>query len=145
VAPGNLFFAEDPIKERFKFIGSEKRKEMNEALNTKVEVTIVTVEDQKPNKAGTIYEIPASFRKGDAVKFAKYDRTAILNLEALGLEGQEIKVEEFTSFALPPDAKEKNFKLTEVSPEAIIVEHTKADGKKVTYTILKGATGPEAP
>lgn len=145
VPPGGLFFAEDPIKERFKFIGSEKRKEMNEALNTEVEVTIVTVEDQKPNKAGMIYGIPASFRTGDAAKYAKYDRTAILTLEALGLEGQEIKVEEFTSFALPPDAREKNFKLTEVTPEAIIVEHTKADGKKVTYTILKGATGPETP
>lgn len=145
IAPGGLFFADGPIKERFKFLSSEKRKEMNETLNVEVEVTIVTVEDQKPNKAGMTYEIPSQFRKGDAAKFAKFDRTAILSLEALGLEGQEMKVEEFTSFALPPDAKEKSFKLKEVSPEAIVVEHTKSDGKTAEYTILKGATGPKAP
>ncbi len=145
VAPGELFFEEGAVKNRFKFIGSEKRKELNERLKVEVDVTIVSVEDQKPNKMGMVYEIPAQFRKGDAEKFARYDRTAVLTLEALGLDGQEIKVEEYTSFALPPDAKDKSFKLKEVSPEAIIVEHTDADGKTETYTILKGATGPEAP
>jgi len=145
VAPGDLFFADGPIKGRFKFIKSEKRMEMNEKFNTEVEVNIVTVEDMKSNKAETIYEIPASFRSADTEKYAKFDRTAILTLEALGLEGQEIKVEEFSSFALPPDAKEKAFKLTQITKEAIVVEHKKSDGKTETYTILKGATGPETP
>jgi len=145
ILPGGSFFADEPMKDRFKFVASEKRKQMNEKLNVEVEVTVVTVEDQKPNKVGMKYEIPAQFRKGDAAKFAKFDRTAILTLEALGLEGQEIKVEEFTSFALPPDAKEKAFKLTEVTPEAIVIEHKKPDGPTETYTILKGATGPETP
>ncbi len=145
VEVGELFFDEGPIAKRFKFTGSEKRKEMNERLKVEVDVTIVTVEDQKPNKLGTTYEIPAMFRKGEALKFAKYDRTAILTLEALGLDGVEMKVEEFDSFALPPTAKEKNFKLTEVTPEAIKVEQTKADGGKETFTILKGATGPTTP
>lgn len=145
VAPGGLFFSEDPIKNRFKFIGSEKKKQLNEKLNVEVEVTIVTVEDQKPNKVGTIYEIPAMFRKGDAAQFAKYDRTAVLTLEALGLGGKEMKVEENTAFALPPDAEEKAFKLLEVSPESIVVEHKKEDGTTETHTIIKGATGPDTP
>ncbi len=144
IAPGGTFFAEGPVKDRFKFISFEKRKEMNDKLNVEVEVTIVTVEDQKPNKIGIKYEIPAH-RRSDLLKHAKFDRTAILTLEALGLEGQEIKVEEFTTFALPPDAKEKAFKLTQVTPESIVVEHKKPDGKTETYTILKGATGPTAP
>ncbi len=117
---------------------------MNEKLNSEVDVTIVTVEDRKANKEGVIYEIP-TFRRADQLKYANFDRTAILALEALGLEGQEMKVEEFTSFALPPDAKEKAFKLTEVTPEAIVVEHKKPDGKTETYTIMKGSTGPETP
>ena len=142
VAPGELFFSEGPIKERFKFVKSEKRMEMNERLKVEVEVTIVTIEDQKPNKAGMIYEIPAQFRKGNAANFAKYDRTAVLTLEALGLAGQQMKIEENTTFALPPTAKDKAFKLKEVTPESVIVEHTSADGKTESYTILKGATGP---
>jgi len=145
IAQGDQFFAEEPMKDRFKFVASEKRKQMNEQLNVEVELTIVTVEDQKPNKVGMRYEIPAQFRRADAAKFAKFDRTAILTLEALGLEGQEIKVEEFSSFALPPDAKEKAFKLTQITKEAIVIEHIKSDGKTETYTILKGATGPETP
>ncbi len=140
IAPGGLFFEDGPIKERFKFVGSEKRKEMNERLDVEVDVVIVTVEDQKPNKKGMTYEIPSQFRKANAAQFAKYDRTAVLSLEALGLEGQEMKVEEFTSFALPPDAKDKSFKLKDVTPESITVEHTNADGKTETFTILKGAT-----
>jgi hypothetical protein len=89
-----------------------------------------------------IYEIPGGFRKGNAAEFSKYDRTAILSIEALGMDGQEIKVEEFVSFALPPEAEEKNFKLIEVTPEAIIVEVTSADGEKTNFTINKGAVGP---
>ena len=143
--PGDTFFSEGPIKDRFKFIGAEKKMEMNDKFNAEVEVTIVTVEDMKPNKLGMKYEIPASFRNADRLKYSKFDRTAILTLEALGLEGQEMKVEEFTEFALPPDAKEKAFKLTAVTPESITIEHKNAAGKIETYTILKGATGPEAP
>ena len=145
VKPGELFFAKGPVQNRFKFIGSKKRAQMNERLKVEVEVTIVTVEDQKSNKVGTTYEIPAMFRKGNAAKFAKFDRTAILTLEALGLDGVEMKIEENTSFSLPPDAKQKTFKLMEVTPEAIVIEHTKADGKIETFTILKGATGPKVP
>lgn len=144
---GDLFFTDDPIKERFKFAGSEVRKVMDERLNIEKDVTFVTIEDQRPNKKGTKYEKPSQFRKNERefAKQSEFDRTAILTLEALGLDGVEMKIEENTSFSLPPDAKEKAFKLMEVTPEAIVVEHTKADGKTETFTILKGATGPKVP
>ena len=145
IQPGNLLFPDGPLKDRFKFIGSEKRTELNEKLNVQVDVTIVTVEDQKPNKLGTKYEVPAQFRRGDAGKFAQYDRTAILTLEAVGLEGKEMKIEEFTPFALPPDAKEKSYKIIKITPEAITVEHTKSNGTTQLYTLSKGAVGPKAP
>lgn len=140
--PGDMLFPEDPKKNRFKYLGFEEREVLDERLNTAVKTNFVKVEDQKPNKKGMIYEIPGGFRKGDAAKFSKYDRTAVLTLEALGMNGQEVKVEEFNAFALPAEAKEKNFKLIEVTPEAIIVEVTTTDGEKTNYTINKGAVGP---
>lgn len=140
--PGDMLFEEEPLKNRFKYLGFEERDVMDERLNANVKTKFVKVEDQKPNKKGTIYEIPGGFRKGDAAKFSKFDRTAVLTLEALGMSGQEIKVEEFTTFALPPEAKEKNFKLIEVTPQAVTVEVTSADGEKTNHTINKGAVGP---
>ncbi len=145
VLPEGLFFAEGPIKDRFKLIGSEKRKVLNEKLNVEIETVFVTVEDQKPNKKGTKYEIPSNFRRADAGKFTQADRTAVLTLEALGLDGQEFKVEEFTRFALPPTAENKDYLIREITPETITIEHTGKDGKVVTSMIQKGAMGPEAP
>lgn len=144
VMPDELFFKEGAMANRFKYLGFEEREVMDERLNTQVKKNFVKIEDQKPNKKGKIYEIPGNFRKNEASynKNAKYDRTAVLSLEALGISGQEIKVEEFTSFALPPEAKEKNFKLIEVTPESITVEVTSADGEKSTHQISKGAVGP---
>lgn len=144
VAPGGLFFADGPVKERFKFIGSEIRPVLNEKLNAEVDTTFVTVEDQKANKKGMKYEIPALFRRNNEEfqKQSHYDRNAILSLEALGLAGQEFKIDELTEFALPADAKEKRYRLTEVTPEQIVIEEKLTDGKTVTHKIAKGATGP---
>jgi hypothetical protein len=145
VAPGAVFFEGDPAKGRFKLLGSEKRKVMNEAIRSEVDVTFVRIEDQKPNKKGEVYEIPSSFPQRDGPKHLRHDRTAVLSLEALGLNGQEIKVEENTAFALPPGAPEKPFKVTVVTPEQVSIEFTGPDGKVETHVIAKGATGPAAP
>ncbi|MBC7979047.1 MAG: hypothetical protein H7Y36_00620 [Armatimonadetes bacterium] len=145
VMPGTLFFDKDPIKERFKLLGAEIRKEKNEAIDQEVEANIVKIEDQKPNKKGTVYEIPAMFRKDNARKFYQYDRTAVLSLNALGLEGKEFKVEEFTTFALPPNAKVKNYTLKEITPDMITIEYKNSDAQTVTIAIAKGTPGPVAP
>ena len=143
VPPGQIFFAEgDVAKGRFKLIGSEVRQVLNEKINANEPVTIVTVEDQRPNKLGTKYEIPSSFRRGDAGKYSHYDRTAILSLDALGMKGTEFKVEEYTEFSLPPGGEKKTYKLTEVTPDQITVETTDKDGTKKTYRFAKGGTGP---
>lgn len=145
VPVGGIFFENDPAKGRFKLLGSEEREVMNEAIQASMKVTFVRVEDQKPNKMGTVYEIPALFRNADAAKHSYFDRTAVLSLEALGLAGQEFKVEEFTAFALPPGDGKKAYKLTEVFPERIVIEFTGEDGKVQTHEISKGAVGPAAP
>jgi len=145
VKPGEMFFAEGPVQNRFKLLGSEKTKEVNEKINVEVDVTIVKIEDQKPNKKGQVYEIPAAFRKAEAAKFSKFDRTAIFSLEALGLAGQEFKVEENTEFALPPTAATKAFKVTAITPESVTVEIKDKDGKVESFEISKGSTGPSNP
>lgn len=142
VPPGQVFFEEGAAQGRFKMLGSEKRMVRNEAIKADVETTFVKVEDQRPNKLGTVYEIPAQFRKSDARDFAYYDRTAILSLDALGLAGEEFKVEENTAFSLPPGGKNNNYKVTEVTPDRVSIEMTDKDGKKTTYGIAKGETGP---
>jgi hypothetical protein len=144
VPPGGIFFEKGAAAGRFKLLGSEKRKVMNETIQDEEDVTFVRIEDQKPNKKGNVYEIPA-FRKADARKHVRFDRTAVLTLEALGLAGQEFKIEENTSFALPPGDGKKRYKLTEVSPERIVIEFTGEDDKVQTYEIKKGATGPAVP
>ena len=145
VAPGEIFFEEGAAKGRFKLVGSEKRKEMNEKTKSEAEVTYVKIEDQKPNKLGDLYEIPASFRNAEERKHHKYDRTAILTLDALGLAGKEFKVEEYTAFSLPPGGENKNYKLTEVTPDKITIEMTDKLGNKKTYEIAKGEMGSIAP
>jgi hypothetical protein len=141
---GQIFFEEGAAKGRFKLLGSEIRKEMNDAIRSEVQVTYVKVEDQKPNKLGTVYEIPAQFREAEARKFSYFDRTAVLSLDALGLAGKEFEVEENTAFSLPPGGDSKNYKLTVVTPDTITVEMTGKDGNKSTYTVAKGETGPIA-
>ena len=145
VPPGGIFFEKGAAMGRFKLLGSEKRKVMNEATQAEEEVTFVKIEDQKPNKKGMVYEIPASFRAAEQRRLARFDRTAVLSLEALGLAGQEFRVEENTSFALPLGDGKKPYRMKEVAPERIVIEFTGEDGKVQTHEIIKGATGPAAP
>lgn len=144
VMPGGLFFPKPPMKERFKLLGHEVRKEMNQAIHLEMETTYVRIEDQKSNKKGTVYEFPAPLNRDQRAKFQQYDRSAVLSLEALGLQGKEFKIEENTTFSLPPEAPRKDYLLKKVTPDSIIVEFPKADGSRDTVEIRKGGL-PELP
>lgn len=138
IAPGDLFFAKAPMENRFKLMGSEIRKELNKKINIEMEVTIVRIEDQRPNKKGTIYELPSPLPEDRKADHIQYDRTAVLSLEALGMEGREFKVEENMTFALPPENPNKNYLLKKVSPEAILIEYPATDGSRKSIEIKKG-------
>jgi len=134
IKPNTLFFKEDAAKEakgRFKYLGFENRAEGESNID------YIKVEDQKPNKKGMVYEIPANFRLDNAAKFTKYDRTAKLSLEALGLGSLEFKVEELTDFALPKDTEPKRFRMMEVSPTRIVIRETLEDGSTKLHEIAK--------
>ena len=138
IAPGSLFFAEPPMESRFKLLGSEIRKEYSQKTKAEMEVTIVRIEDQRPNKKGLVYELPSAFPEERKNEYSKYDRTAVLALEALGMEGREFKVEENTAFALPPENSNKNYLLKKASPEAILIEYPETDGSRKLIEIKKG-------
>ena len=139
VAPGDLFFPKAPVLNRFKLLGSEVIKEMNKRINIETEVTIVRIEDQRPNKKGKIYKIPAPLSEDRQNEYLQYDRTAVFSLEALGMSGQEFKVEENTPFSLPPGSDKKDYLLKEVSPGSVIVEYPDAQGNRKTVDIGKGS------
>ena len=144
IAPGGLFFAKGPMMNRFKLLGSEVRKELNKKINIEMDVTIVRIEDQRPNKKGVIYEIPAPLSEERKNEHLKYDRTAIFSLEALGLNGKEFKVEENTKFALPPDSPKKDYLAKIVTPESVTVEYTNPAGETKTFRIGKGGLAAAA-
>ena len=138
IEPNGMFFAKAPMANRFKLLGSEVRKEINKATKVEKDVTIVRIEDQRSNKKGMIYEFPSPLSEDRMNEHLKYDRTAILTLEALGQQGKEFKVEEYLTFALPPDGSKKDYLLKSVTPGSITVEYTDAAGEKKSVTINKG-------
>ncbi len=139
VPPGGLFFSKAPMMNRFKLLGSEVRKEMDPRVKIEKENTYVRIEDQRPNKKGTVYELPSPLSEERRNEHLKWDRTAVLSLEALGLEGKEFKVEENTAFALPPDSAKKDYLLKTVTPDSVEVEFTTPAGEKKSVTISKGS------
>jgi len=138
IGPGELFFKKEPMVDRFKFLGTEVRKEMNKQTHTEEEVTYTRIEDQRPNKKGVVYEIPAPLAEQRRKEYVQYDRTAVFSLEALGKNGAEFKVEENTAFALPPDAPKKEFFLKKVTPDSVTLEYTDSQGKNKTLELQKG-------
>ncbi len=138
IAPGGLFFVKPPMKDRFKLLGAEIRQETQKSTGADREVTIVRIEDQRPNKKGMIYEFPSPLSEERRNEHLNYDRTAIFSLEALGLSGKEFKIEENTTFSLPPEGVKKDYLLKTVTPESVVVEYTNPAGEKKSFTIPKG-------
>jgi hypothetical protein len=138
VAPNGLFFSSEPMKDRFKYLGKEVRREMNRNTNSEEEITYVRIEDQRPNKKGVIYMVPEGLSESRKNSFAQFDRTAVFSLEALGKNGVEFKVEENTAFALPPDAPKKDYLLKKVSAGSVTLEYTDSQGNRKTVEVSKG-------
>lgn len=138
IPQGGSFFESGPAAGRFKLLGHETREEFNERTNSTSSSTFARIEDQHPNKKGTIYEFPAPLNEANVQLHQQFDRTAVFTLEAIGRNGIEFKVEEFTSFTLPNDGEGPTHKLLSVTPDEVVVEFTDAEGKTRSVTIAKG-------
>jgi hypothetical protein len=139
VGPGELFYEKGAAAARYKLLGHEVRKELNKKINVEEERTYVRIEDQRPNKKGMVYEFPSPLSEERAKEHLKFDRTAVFSLEALGQSGTEFKVEENTTFALPPDSAKKDYLLKSVTPNSVVVEYGDAKGGRKTVEISKGS------
>lgn len=138
VEEGDIFFSEEPFKDRFKFLGVEEREEINERLgNTPQKMKYGIYEDQKPNKNKKKYEIPSRISRGVRPDFYQYDRKAILELDAIGESGKTAKIEEGTKFSLPLGGEDKKYLLKSVTPEQVEIEW-EANGKTESRVIPKG-------
>lgn len=135
VANGANIFAQGAAANRFKLISVTDQVTKNETTGVEETLKIAKVEDQSPNKKGTTYEVPRRMR--DPKKYYHFDRTAVLDLKAIGEAGKEFKVEEGTRFALPSTATEKNYLLKKVTPDAVTVEFKGADGATQTKEISR--------
>lgn len=108
VAPGGIFFEDDPYKERFKFVEAFEKEVRN------IPKTFARVEDLKEGKGNRVYEIPAG-----AHDLVQSDYTARLYLDTPDQKGNVVGIEEGMSFALPFDenAAEKPYTLKEIGQD----------------------------
>ncbi|MCU0781060.1 MAG: hypothetical protein MUF04_08165 [Akkermansiaceae bacterium] len=139
--PGDMIFIEEPMKLRFKFLGLEERRLMNPRLNIEETKTIARFEDQKPNKKGMVHEFEAPLNEGRiwADDVIKFDREAVLVLEAGSEKGATETIAENTRFGLPFSSAKKDYLLKKVTPQAVEVEYTDAkSGETKTVTIPQG-------
>lgn len=137
---GDTFFKDGAMANRFRFTGLEEREVTSERTNLAQRVRIALYEDLKANKRGEKYESQAGLPEAELESKAYHDRIAVFDLQAIGYEGQEFKVEERVRFALPPDAEEKNCLLKKVTPTSVEVEFTDPSGKTTVIEIKKGGT-----
>jgi len=138
---GDLFFSDAPAESgfmnRFKFLRVEERTVRNQRLNIDEQLQFAIYEDQRENKKGRLYEVPNRIPRAERENFRNFDRTAVLELGAVGQGGKEFKVEENTRFALPFDGKEKTYLLKEVTPEKVVIEWEE-DGETRSVEIPQG-------
>lgn len=141
VGPGDVLVfreADCPANGRFRLLEIEEREEMRERVNIPEVRKYATIEDLKENKQGEKYELPRRVTNVALPQQIRRDRTAVLELRAVGYEGKTFKVEERTAFGLPPDSTKKDFFLKEVTDEAITVENRENPQQPVTVVIPKG-------
>jgi hypothetical protein len=134
IEPGGLLFAEPPLQGRFKFIEIVEREILNERLNINEKVKFAIFEDQSENRLGKRYETPNRLPRAERAKWVQYDRTAFLDLQAVGEGGKVFEVEEGTTFTLPD---KKTYLLKAVTPDSLEVEWEE-EGATESVTIPKG-------
>lgn len=144
IKPGELFFTTGAAQNRFKLLGHDELKRVNPSTNIEETVSLARIEDQKANKPGQLYKIPAPLKAGQRAEFIQHDRSAVMVLEALGAGSQEMVVEENTRFGLPADSADKRYLLKSVTPAAIEVEYKPEGGPPTTIQIPKGSL-PQMP
>ena len=123
-------------KNRFKLKSVAEKEVTNAATNLTTKNDFATIEDLAPNKMEE-FVIPKTPRSRERPGTVRFDRTAVLVLNAAGEEGKEFKVAENTTFSLPSGKGDKAYLLKSVSAEKIVVEFKDAAGQTKSVEIKK--------
>lgn len=123
-------------KDRFKLKKVYEKEVTNAATNLTTKNDFAIIEDLAPNKKEE-FEIPKTPRSKERPGTVRFDRTAVLVLNAAGEEGKEFKVQENTAFSLPNGKEDKPYLLKSVSSEKIVVEYKDDAGQTKTIEINK--------
>lgn len=129
-------FEEGFGKDRFKLKSVTEKEVTNPSTNLTTKNDFAAIEDTAPNKKEE-FVIPKTPRSRERPGTVRFDRTAVLVLNAAGEEGKEFKVAENTTFSLPHGKEDKAYLLKSVSAEKIVVEFKHADGQTKTVEINK--------
>lgn len=130
--PGDVFFKDGAMAGRFKFLRIEEREVKSQRTGLVQRVKFAIYEDQRPGKAGTLYESQAGLPEAELESRAYHDRTATLRNR-----DQEFEVEEGMKFTVPGDPEGTEYLLKAVTKDRIVVEHTGPDGETVTREIAR--------
>ncbi len=119
-------------KDRFVLKEVVTKKVFIKKFNAEQEIEFAMIEDKKANKMDS-FEIPRN--PTNRTETVRYDRSAVLMLNAAGEKDKTFTVEENTTFALPPTAKEKKYLLKSVSKNSITVVYKDKEGKEISREI----------
>lgn len=136
IAAGSNIFENGLCAGRYRLKSVSEKEVLNEATNLKSPNEFALIEDLAPHKRDS-FEIPKSPSRKDRPATVRYDRSAVLMLDAIGQQGKEFKVLENTTFALPNGESEKNYRLVKVSATSVSVEFKDASGNTQTVEIKK--------
>jgi hypothetical protein len=131
----SIFYPDGPTGLRFRLLSVEEREVVNERTNTTSREKFAMIEDLLPAKAGDKFEV----QKGKA-GLIRRDYGLILMLNAAGSQGQEFKVDERASFALPadPNATDKPYTFKEVVDDTTVIISHQEGAETTLYKLVEG-------
>ncbi len=109
------------------------KKEFESKTGIKENESVAIVEDLKPTKAGTVYEI----RKGNKYPAVIQDKSVELTISAGSKAGETVKVEEGKTFTIPGDEKTVYTVETVDLKSGSAVIKAEIDGKNRTWNLTK--------
>jgi hypothetical protein len=121
---------------RFKLKKVYEKEVTNASTNLTTPQEFAVIEDLAPHKKEE-FEIPKMPRTRERPATVRYDRSAVLVLNAAGEESKEFTVLENTTFSLPSSKGDKAYLLKSVTAEKIVVEYKDAEGQTKTIEINK--------
>lgn len=136
IGSGVNIFDEGLGKGRYLLKSVTEKEVTNPSTNLTFKNDFALIEDLAANKKEE-FVIPKMPKSKERPGTVRYDRTAVLILNAAGEQGKEFKVKENTPFSLPSSKEDQAYLLKTVTSLSITVEYKDAAGQVQTIEIKK--------